>query len=184
MKKIGEITLYWGSMFTGKTTKLIEELIKAGEGAICFKPIIDNRFENEVIKTHNGHEFPATAIKQASEIFLLINKDIQLIGIDEVSLFGNDRTLIPTIETLRDIGYNIVLSGLDMDRHGKPFGQMPAIAAIADNVFKLRTICASCGDKASISSLKTNDTDSLVLIGGENEYEPLCRTCYSKRLPL
>lgn len=174
---IGEVKVYMGSMFAGKTTKLVDDLILAGEGSICFKPKVDDRAGDDSISTHDGIEFPATPVEQASMILYLLDSEITTVGIEEASLFLDDPTLIPTIETLREMGFNVVITGLDLDSDGKPFGQMPEIAILSDECIKLRTNCVHCGSKASLSKFKGNK-DSVVAVGGEEAYEPVCRNCY------
>lgn len=150
MFKIGELKVYWGSMFSGKTSQLIKDLMQEGTGSICFKPTNDDRDE-DVIRTHDGIEFPATPIYQASMIFMLLDEEVTTIGIEEASLFLDDPTLIPTVETLRDMGYKVIVTGLDLTAEDVPFGQMPYIAALADECIKFRAKCADCGEKASNS---------------------------------
>lgn len=178
MRQVGELTVYWGSMFSGKTSKLIADLVMAGEGSICFKPSNDVR-DDEVVRTHDGFEFPATAVDSASMIFMLLDSEITTIGIEEASLFLDDPTLIPTLDTLREMGYRVIVTGLDLTAEGEPFGQMPQVAAIADNAIKFRAKCAKCSEKASISHFKGGQK-SLVEVGGADKYEPLCRECWSK----
>lgn len=182
MRVPGEVKVFWGGMFSGKTTALIEELLSAGDGAICFKPKVDTRWDKHTIRTHSGLEFPVTPVERPSHIIGLLDSSITTVGIDEASLFLDDDSLIPTIEVIRDLGFNVVVSGLDKDRNGKPFGQMPLIAAIADQAVKLRARCNDCGNLASYSFLKGKDSDSIIRVGGEDEYEPLCRPCYYNKL--
>jgi thymidine kinase len=52
---------------------------------------------------------------------------------------------------LADSGHEVIVSGLDMDFRGHPFGPMPILLAEADEVVKLRAICARCGWDASRS---------------------------------
>lgn len=177
MTQIGELTVFWGGMFSGKTTKLVNELVKAGEGAICFKPGTDDRASMDAVKTHDGIEFPATAVGTASMIFMFLDNQITTIGIEEASLFINDPTLIPTIKTLRNMGYRVIVTGLDLTSDDEPFGQMPLIAAMADECVKLRSYCAACGEKAS-NSYYTGIKNDIILIGGSEKYAPLCRSCY------
>ncbi|MEC0276819.1 thymidine kinase [Peribacillus frigoritolerans] len=181
MKRMGEITVYWGSMFSGKTSALIEDLINAGEGAVCFKPLVDNRDPEDLIKTHDGVEFPATTIKEASQILYELDYGVTTVGIEEASLFMDDPTLLPTIELLRNRGLDVIVTGLDMTSEGEPFGQMPHIAAISDNCLKFHASCAECTDFASISYYKKGKKDT-VAVGGADKYLPLCRECWSAKL--
>lgn len=177
----GEIILYWGPMFAGKTSHLVEHLKEAGEGAICFKPYIDDRDGLDVIKTHDGLEIPATPVKNALEILLCLDSEITLIGVDEASLFYGDPTLVPVLRVLREMGYTVIVTGLDRDYRDLPFGQVPEIAAIADQAIKLRAKC-SCGKPATICWLKEDYKDTKDLVGGEEKWEAVCRACYNRRL--
>ncbi|MGA4519211.1 thymidine kinase [Solibacillus silvestris] len=183
MNKIGELTVYWGSMFSGKTTRLVEDLQNAGIGSICFKPANDVRDATDIIKTHDGMEFPATPIESASMIFMFLDDSISTIGIEEASLLLDDPTLIPTINLLRDMGYNVVVTGLDLTAEDQPFGQMPVIAAMADECIKMRSTCSDCGEKAS-NSFFTGDQKDVVEVGGEDKYKPLCRSCYTSQMTI
>lgn len=180
---IGEITLYWGTMYSGKTSALINDLIKAGEGAICFKPLIDNRYSNDCVVSHDGIEFPATPIQKASEIFLLLDNKITTIGIDEASLFENDPTFVPTVLKLRDMGYHVILSGLDRTSEDTIFTAMSYLASMADNCVKLRTKCSDCKTNLATISfyIGSEPKTSAIKVGGIGEYIPLCRSCANKR---
>ena len=68
-----------------------------------------------------------------------------------------------------------------MDYKGVPFGPMPALCAIADDVTKVHAICVKCGALAYVSHRLTADTRR-VMLGEQQEYEPLCRDCYQKSI--
>lgn len=180
MREVGTVTVYWGSMFSGKTTQLIKDLMYAGEGSVCFKPSTDNRDNEDIVRTHTGDEFPATVVEEASQILLLLDSEVTHIGIEEASLFLDDPTLVPTIECLREMGYHVIVTGLDLTAEGVPFGQMPNIAAISDYCYKFYAKCAECGGRASISHYKGGQK-SVIEVGGADKYEPLCRKCCSKK---
>ena len=75
----------------------------------------------------------------------------------------------------------VYIAGLDMDFKGNPFGPMPQLCAIADEVSKVHAICVKCGQLASFSH-RTVKNDKQVLLGETAEYEPLCRECYLRAL--
>lgn len=173
----GTVKVYWGTMFAGKTTKLINDLIQAGDGAICFKPKQDTRYEEGIIRTHDGAEFPAIVVENAEELFKLVLADlnrITTVGIEEASLFSDDEMLVDVVRKLRELGKNVIITGLDMDVHGEPFGAMPYLAAIADECYKLKAIC-SCGKPASNQIYFGTDGN---MIGGSDKYKPACWQCY------
>ena len=83
------------------------------------------------------------------------------------------------LNQLADNGVRIIVAGLDMDFRGVPFGPMPQLLAIADEVTKVHAICVQCGDLAMYSHRKVSG-DKQVMLGETQEYEPLCRSCYNK----
>ena len=86
----------------------------------------------------------------------------------------------PAIDVCNELanrGVRVIIAGLDMDYRGIPFGPMPALCAIADDVTKVHAICVRCGSLAYVSHRKVQN-DKRVLLGETAEYEPLCRECY------
>ena len=102
-----------------------------------------------------------------------------MVGIDEAQFF--DMGLPDVCNELANRGIRVIIAGLDMDFRGTPFGPMPALCAIADDVTKVHAICVKCGNLAYVSH-RIVDNDRRVLLGETQEYEPLCRECYQKAL--
>ena len=105
----------------------------------------------------------------------MFTSEIDVVGIDEAQFF--DDGLIDVCRQLANNGIRVIIAGLDMDFKGNPFGPMPQLCAIADEVSKVHAICVKCGDLASLSH-RTVKNDKQVLLGETAEYEPLCRECY------
>jgi thymidine kinase len=172
----GSIEVICGSMFSGKTEELIRRLRRAKfakQKIEIFKPSIDTRFsENEVV-SHDKKYIRSTSVESSAEILLLC-ADVDVVGVDEAQFF--DDGLIDVCSQLANQGVRVIVAGLDMDFKGKPFGPMPALCAVADDVFKTHAICVRCGSLAYISHRLINN-DSRVMLGEANEYEPLCRKC-------
>ena len=99
----------------------------------------------------------------------------KIIQIDEAQFF--DSGLIDVCNQLANNGIRVIIAGLDMDFKGNPFGPMPQLCAIADEVSKVHAICVKCGQLASFSH-RTVKNEKQVLLGETAEYEPLCRECY------
>ena len=110
---------------------------------------------------------------------LLLSSDIDVVGIDEAQFF--DMGLVDVCNELANRGIRVIVAGLDMDFRGVPFGPMPALCAIADDVTKVHAICVKCGSLAYVSHRLVKN-DKRVLLGETQEYEPLCRECYQKAL--
>ena len=99
-------------------------------------------------------------------------------GIDEAQFF--DEGLVDVCQRLADQGIRVIVAGLDMDFKRIPFGPMPALCAIAEEVTKVHAICVKCGRLASYSD-RIVENDKQVMLGELEEYQPLCRNCYKKR---
>lgn len=173
----GRIEVVCGSMFSGKTEELIRRLKRAKfakQRVEIFKPAIDTRYSQEDVVSHDSHSIASTPIDTSASI-LLFTSEIDVVGIDEAQFF--DMGLIDVCNQLANDGVRVIVAGLDMDFRGNPFGPMPALCAIADEVSKVHAICVKCGQLASYSH-RTVKNDKQVLLGETAEYEPLCRKCY------
>ena len=177
----GRIEVVCGSMFSGKTEELIRRLRRAKfakQRVEIFKPAIDVRYSEEDVVSHDQNHIRSTPIDSSASILLLAS-DIDVVGIDEAQFLDNG---LPDVCTeLANRGVRVIIAGLDMDFRGVPFGPMPALCAIADDVTKVHAICVKCGSLAYVSHRTVAD-NRRVLLGETQEYEPLCRECYQKAI--
>lgn len=179
--KIGSIEVIVGSMFSGKTEELIRRMKRAKfakQKVEIFKPMIDNRYSEEEVVSHDRNSIRSTPVETGANILLLAS-DVDVIGIDEAQFF--DAGLIEVCNKLANMGVRVIVAGLDMDFKGNPFGPIPGLLAIAESVTKVHAICVHCGSLAQYSH-RVVKGDRLVLIGEQDEYEPLCRICYNAAL--
>lgn len=175
----GRIEVVCGSMFSGKTEELIRRLKRAKfakQRVEIFKPSIDVRYSEEDVVSHDQNAIPSTPVDSSAAILLLAN-DVDVIGIDEAQFL--DEGLVDVCNQLANNGIRVIVAGLDMDFKGVPFGPIPGLCAIADDVTKVHAICVKCGKLAYISH-RLVENDKRVLLGETQEYEPLCRECYEK----
>ena len=180
-RRPGRIEVVCGSMFSGKTEELIRRMRRAEfakQKVEIFKPAIDTRYSDEDVVSHDRHAIPSTPIDSSASI-LLLSSDIDVVGIDEAQFF--DMGLVDVCNELANRGIRGIGAGLDMDFRGVPFGPMPALCAIADDVTKVHAICVKCGNLAYVSHRMVED-ERRVLLGETQEYEPLCRECYQKAI--
>ena len=178
-KNRGWVEVICGSMFSGKTEELIRRLRRAEYAKLkveIFKPLIDVRYSDEDVVSHDETTIRSTPVESSGNILLLAG-DVDVIGIDEAQFF--DKNLIDVCNKLANSGIRVIVAGLDMDYLGKPFGPIPALMAEAEYVTKVHAICMHCGNLAQYSH-RIADSDKLVLLGETNDYEPLCRVCYNK----
>ena len=177
----GRIEVVCGSMFSGKTEELIRRMKRAKfakQRVEIFKPAMDVRYSAEDVVSYDQNSSPSTPIDTSSSILLLAS-NIDVVGIDEAQFL--DQGLIDVCNQLANKGVRVIVAGLDMDFQGKPFGPIPGLCAIADEVVKVHAICVKCGALAYISHRLVNN-DKRVLLGEKQTYEPLCRECYQRAL--
>jgi len=184
------LTVITGPMFAGKTSFLINFLIaneKVGRVVACFKPLEDNRYSEESIKSHNGVEHISIPIQSPYEAKLTVSAApftngvvVDVVGFDEAQFF-NPLHLQAVVTELLGTGVDVIIAGLAQNSFGEPFGAMGSLMAMADEVVHLPAICAKCKlNKATRTYRKSSSTDR-VLVGGSKDYEPRCYKCWSKK---
>ncbi len=177
----GHIEVICGSMFCGKTEELIRRVrraIIARQTVQVFKPELDNRYAIERVTSHNGENVAAQVVKDSAEIITSLNPDTTVIAVDEAQFF--DTGLLEVVETLANRGLRVIVAGLDLDFRAEPFGVMPKLLAIAEEVTKLRAICVVCGEPACRSQRLVNGKparydDPIIMVGAQESYEARCR---------
>ena len=180
-KKAGSIEVICGSMFSGKTEELIRRLKRAKfakQNVMIFKPCIDVRYSEDEVVSHDSHSINSTPISSPGRM-LDIADDVQVVGIDEAQFF--DESIVEVVQTLANRGVRVIIAGLDTDFLGKPFGPMPALMAVAEDIQKVHAICVRCGSPANHSH-RLSKSDELVVLGETDIYEPLCRHCYNEAI--
>lgn len=177
----GQVEVICGSMFCGKTEELIRRVrraIIAKQQVQVFKPAIDDRYSVEHVSSHSGQQIQAQIITSASEILRLLELDTTVVAVDEAQFF--DSTIVDIVEELADKDIRVIVAGLDMDFRGEPFGPMPQLLCLAEEVTKLNAICVVCGEAASRTQRLVNGKparydDPVIQVGAMESYEPRCR---------
>ena len=178
-KKAGSIEVICGSMFSGKTEELIRRMKRAQFAKLkvaIYKPCIDVRYSEDEVVSHDAPSIPSTPISSPARM-LEIASDVEVVGIDEAQFF--DDSIVEVVQTLANRGVRVIIAGLDTDFLGKPFGPMPALMAVAEDIQKVHAICVRCGSPANHSH-RLSKSDELVVLGETDIYEPLCRHCYNE----
>lgn len=180
-EQFGWIEVICGSMFSGKTEELIRRLKRAqfaNQKVEIFKPAIDTRYDQEMVVSHDSNQIPSTPVPAAANIPLLAT-NCQVVGIDEAQFFDDE--IVTVCNALANRGIRVIVAGLDMDFKGNPFGPMPALMATAEYVTKVHAVCTRTGNLAQYSYRKTAN-DNVVMLGEQQEYEPLSRAAYYKAI--
>ena len=178
----GRIEVICGSMFCGKTEELIRRVrraIIAKQKIKVFKPSLDNRYGIQNITSHTGQTVAAIPVAGSSEILQCANGDTTVVAIDEAQFF--DGGIVSVVQELVDkLDIRVIIAGLDLDFRGEPFGAMPQLLSIAEEVVKLHAICVVCGENASrtqrlVDGAPASYHDPIILVGAQESYEARCR---------
>jgi thymidine kinase len=179
----GRIEMICGSMFCGKTEELIRRIRRASiarQNVQVFKHSLDTRYEGvEKVTSHNGQNLEAYPVSRSTDIPGMVEPDTTVVAIDEVQFF--DAGIVDIVKALADErNLRVIIAGLDMDFRGEPFGSMPELMCIAEEVTKLHAICVVCGEEASRTQRLVNGQpahydDPVILVGALESYEARCR---------
>ena len=181
----GWIELICGCMFSGKTEELLRRVRRAEiarKKVQLFKPQIDSRYGLERVASHDGvSREDVVVVSAATDILSNIHPDTEVVAVEEVQFF--DWNVADVCMALANQGMRVIATGLDQDFRGDPFGPMPLLMALAENVDKLHAICVVCGASASrtqrlIDGQPARYDDAVILVGGSESYEARCRNCH------
>ncbi|MEP7284559.1 MAG: thymidine kinase [Chloroflexota bacterium] len=177
----GRVEVICGSMFSGKTEELIRRVRRAQiakQSAQVFKPIIDTRYAIERVTSHNGQDLIAQPCASSIDLAGCVAENTTVIAIDETQFF--DPALVEVVEAMAGRGIRVILAGLDLDFRGEPFGPLPLLMCLAEDVTKLHAICTVCGEDASRTQRLVNGEaaryhDPIIMVGAAESYEARCR---------
>ncbi len=180
----GSLTAITGSMFSGKTEELIRRVrraLYARRDVQVFKHALETRTDEAEIRSHNGVPHEAIPVSSSRVLLERVDPSADVVAIEEAQFF--DGGIVAAARQLADEGHDVIVAGLDMDFRGEPFGPMPALLAEADEVVKLRAICARCGRDAArsqrlIDGRPAPTTAPTILVGAQENYEARCRHCH------
>ncbi len=174
----GWIEVVAGPMFSGKSEELIRLLRRAAIARLrlqVFKPALDDRYSENDVVSHSQWRVPSETVQRSEEILERLDPRTEVVGIDEAQFF--DEELPRVCRHIADLGKRVVVAGLDMDFRGVPFGPMPELLAIAEQVRKITAVCARCGAPASYTQ-RLIASEEQVVVGASGVYEARCRRCH------
>jgi thymidine kinase len=179
--RTGRVEVICGSMFSGKTEELIRRIRRAEiakQTVQIFKHQIDDRYHQTHVKSHNGTGLEAEPVCEPEDILGKLQDNTTVVAIDEGQFFPH--SIVDVINKLADNGIRVIVSGLDTDFRGEPFGPMPHLLCIADEVQKLHAICMICGEEATKTQRLVNGKpadydDPIIMVGASEAYEARCR---------
>ncbi|HEX9491620.1 MAG TPA: thymidine kinase [Thermoanaerobaculia bacterium] len=175
--KGGWIEIIAGGMFSGKSEELIRRLrraVIARQRVQVFKPHIDDRYSTDDIVSRDDRRLKAIPVSTSAELLARVEIGVQVVGIDEVQFF--DPGVVEVCMQLADAGIRVIAAGLDQDYMRRPFGPMPALLAVAEDVSKMHAVCVRCCGAAHYSQRVSGGNAQVEV--GDSSYEARCRSCY------
>jgi thymidine kinase len=173
----GWIEIIAGGMFSGKSEELIRRLrraVIARQRVQVFKPVIDDRFSTEDIVSRDDRRLKALAVATSEQLLNKVEIGVQVVGIDEVQFF--DGGVVDVCMQLADAGIRVIAAGLDQDYMRRPFGPMPELLAVAEEVSKMHAVCVRCRGAAHYSQRVSGGNAQVEV--GDSAYEARCRSCF------
>ena len=174
----GKLETIVGAMFAGKTSELLKRILWAkhqSKKIIVIKPIIDNRYSQEKIITHNDLSHECFAMKDWKHVNdnFKFNKDlVDMVFLDEIQFMKTDETL-ENVEKILNSGIDVISAGLDQDSRGKPWETSSMLLGLSDKIIKIYGFCNVCGMEATKTYRKT-EGGGRTQVGAADIYEPRC----------
>ena len=178
----GWVHVICGCMFCGKTDEMLRLLRRfsiAGRRVVLIKPRLDTRTDALTVISRSGAQHTALSVDDSGGIEKLVG-EADIVAVEEGQFF--DDGLPDVVSRLADGGKQVLVTGLDTDFRGIPFGPMPRLMALADQVTKLSAICTVCGADATrtqrmVGGRPAAADDPLIVVGGldDDRYEARCR---------
>ena len=177
----GRLEVICGPMFSGKTEELLRRVRRsliAKLPTLLVKPATDTRYAVGDVVSHDKTAMPSVVVEKSSDILDVLDVDGRqalVVAIDEAQFFSDD--LAGVCNELANRGLRVIVAGLDLDFTGKPFGSMPDLLALAEEVTKLHAVCVETGRQAHFSH-KIAGSDETVELGEKDKYIPLARHAF------
>jgi thymidine kinase len=176
-KKTAYLEIILGSMFSGKTSRLVEIYKQCKFCNIDVEVInhsIDERYDEELLSTHDKIKIPCIKTKKITDVLSKI-ENVDVILINEGQFFED---LYETVDEMLKKGKKVYICGLDGDFERKKFGQILDLIPLCDKVTKLTSLCSLCknGTPGIFSKRITSEKEQTVV--GSDNYIPVCRDCY------
>lgn len=176
-------------MFSGKTEELLRRVERARiarKTVLLCKPSLDTRYALEEVVAHHGRALPCFRVSPHAtmdDVRTVAGWEAEVADVmafDEGNFFGP--TLPALCQELVDGGKRVLVAGLDLNFRGEPFGPMPVLLALADEVLKLTAVCVRCGQPATRTQRLVGGQPARegpeLLVGGIESYEARCRSCF------
>lgn len=176
---MAKLDLIFGPMFAGKSCEIIRRvrLLKVcNKKYLLVKPLIDTRYSQNEVVSHNFDKETCLPVNNLSEIYSKLN-GIDSVFIDEAQFFTNLKNDVLNI--VENYNCNVIITGLDGDSNRNKFGEILDLIPYCDTCTKINALCQVCLDGTpGIFSYRKTDNDKQVHLGAGNEYMAICRKHY------
>jgi len=170
------LELIVGPVCSGKSAELLRRVDRykiAGYEVLLVKPQIDTRSIN--IKSRNGLESKCISVKEGNQVEENLLVGIDIVAFDEAQFFAD---IYEVSKELLKKKYKVLISALDADFNGMPFGNIPRLINLSDSITKLTAICMKCKCEFAIFSQKLKSGGEQIEVGDLELYEPRCINCF------
>ena len=191
--EVSKLYFKYGAMGSSKTAQALMckfNYEQKGFKVYLLKPIVDNRtvkdgkslVSSRIGLTSDCIEFDKNQnfIEFCNENDIIHDKNV--IIIDECQFLTKNQ-----VNDLKDISLKIpvLCYGLLTNYKTELFEGSKRLVEIADSIMEIKSICR-CGRKATVNARlldgKIVTTGEEIAIGGDEQYESMCYSCYSKKL--
>jgi thymidine kinase len=185
----GQLHLYFGPMFSGKTTLLVNlhRMYTYIDKRVAVVNYADDvRYHETMLSTHDKTMIPCVRLSALSDAWSNTSHpdhaalmDADVILINEGQFFADIVNVV--LDMVETYNKRVYISGLDADFQRKPFGKMADLIPYCDTVTKLSAMCSICKNGTSaIHSLRISEHTEQIVIGADS-YKPVCRLCFRNR---
>ena len=155
----GRLEVVCGPMFSGKTEELLRRIRRAHIAKLrvaLFKPATDTRYDNVEVVSHDKNSMTSVVVPNSKAIY----EHIQMlpngspVAKKAIRLWPSTKPSSSTrpaqsVQRPCQRRLRVIVAGLDLDYEGRPFGPMPELLALAEEVTKLHAVCVETGRAAT-----------------------------------
>jgi len=165
-------------MWAGKSSYIIGKIRRyraIGWEVLVIANPLDNRYGSQIVSSHDKEQVSALAVSDLESLFEEKSyKCAQLIVVEEAQFFKGLYAFVK--QAVERDGKHVVCVGLDGDAQRQPFGEILSLIPLCDNVEKIKSLCAECGDGTpALFSHRFTPSKEQIQVGAETTYKPLCR---------
>lgn len=171
-----EFVIFTGPMWGSKTTRMLAAVDRYRYqklNVVAFKPVMDDRYSEQEIRTHSGGSLPAIGVNTGSDIedyLRQIAVSVDVIAVDEAFMIdGSAETLVRLFRT----GKTVVVSSLQLSASGNVFTEVRDMMPWATRIEVCPAVCPITGRDAYYTHRKVDGLNEIA-VGGSELYEPRC----------